>query len=70
MPKIFFICQTDWDFELGEALGGTEVFCSLKDIQNKRVCAKSCGVYKITINEDGTWAKEVVLPSRMFEEEK
>ncbi len=58
------MCKVDWDWELGEALGGTDTYCSLEDILEERECAKTCGVVKITLNPDKTWTEEIVLESK------
>lgn len=44
-----YMCQTDWDWELGEALGGTKIYESIEDLKNNRKCVQSCGIVKVKI---------------------
>jgi len=63
--KYGYMCQTDWDWEIGEALGGTEVYCSVEDLRRERRCVESCGVVKVRVE-----LVEVVNPGKGFKNEK
>jgi len=61
MEKEFYLCKTDWDFELGECK--CETYSSLESLRNDRKCISTCGAVKITMNTDtGLFTEEVVLP--------
>lgn len=48
-PRYGYMCLTDWNWELGEALGGTEVYCSINDLKQERKCVEQCGIVKVKI---------------------
>jgi hypothetical protein len=48
-PKYGYMCQTDWDWELGEALGGSTIYPSVEDLKDHRKCVSSCGIVKVKI---------------------
>lgn len=62
--KVGYMCQTDFDWELGEARGGTEVYCSVTDLKRKRKCVEQCGIVKVKVSlvevvDPGTgWGKK------------
>lgn len=66
-PKIFYLCETNWDWELGET--DVDTYPSLEYMLEEVKCAESCGVVKVTLNTDGTWTKELVLKGTMFDGE-
>jgi hypothetical protein len=41
---------TDWDWELGEARGGTKIYASKEDILREKSCVKECGIVKVKIS--------------------
>jgi hypothetical protein len=43
------MCQTDWNWELGEALGGTTIYASIEDLEDSRKCVENCGIVKVKI---------------------
>ena len=49
VSKIGYMCQTDWDWEFGEARGGTAVYCSEADLKRERKCVSSCGIVKVKV---------------------
>lgn len=59
------MCQTDWNWELGEAMGGTEIYCSEADCRQERKCVDSCGIVKVKVE-----LVEVVHPGKPWEKEK
>lgn len=57
--KIGYCCMTDFDWELGEALGGTEIYASIEDLRECRKCVDQCGIVKVRIEFE-----EEVEPSK------
>ncbi len=50
--KIGYMCQVDFDFELGEAMAGTSVYSSKKDLKENRKCVNECGIVRVKIQLD------------------
>ena len=48
-PKTGYMCAVDFDWELGEALGGVTIYPSKKDCLDKRPCSKVCGMVKVKV---------------------
>lgn len=50
-PRIAYIDSVDWDYELGEALGGTVLYESPEDCKEERPCMRDggCGIYKVEV---------------------
>lgn len=51
-PKevIGYMCLTDFNYELGTALGGIPVYSSLEDLVRERGCVLECGIAKIEVS--------------------
>jgi len=49
--KIGYMCKVDYDYELGVALGGNDIFSSIEDLKRHRTCVKECGIVKVGIEE-------------------
>lgn len=47
-----YMCATDFNYELGHAKGGTEVYPSLDNLRINRNCIKECGIVKVTVKVD------------------
>jgi len=47
--KIGYMCAIAWDWELGEACGGTKVYCSMEDLKREHKCVSSCGIVKVKV---------------------
>ena len=47
--RIGYMCKVDFDFELGEALGGNEIFPSVEDLKEHRKCTDECGVVEVEV---------------------
>lgn len=45
-----FMCQTDFEHELGCASGGTTVYPSVEDIKKNRRCADECGIVEVNLH--------------------
>jgi hypothetical protein len=65
--RIGYMCQVDYDWELGEALGGTEVYCSVEDLKKERKCVKNCGIVKVKVTLEECVQKEVPWSDRKVE---
>lgn len=48
--KIVYMDKVDFDYELGEALGGNRVYPSIEDLKKHHSCVKSCGIVKVKIS--------------------
>lgn len=48
-PKFGYMCKVDFDFEVGEALGGNTVYSSIKDLKRHRKCVETCGIVKVKV---------------------
>lgn len=50
-----YMCSTDFDFELGNAAGGTRLYSSIEDLKECSpctMCAKEdypCGIYEVEV---------------------
>lgn len=48
-----YMCKTDFDYELGNATGGVEVYSSLCDLRRSRPCVyegdEQCGIVKVRV---------------------
>lgn len=50
-----YVCSTDFDFELGNAAGGTKLYASIEDLKENSpctTCAKEdypCGIYEVEV---------------------
>jgi dipeptidase len=61
------MCLTDFDLELGNALGGNVVYPSIDDLERQRGCIEECGIAEVEV----TLVKVVQEPnySRILEED-
>lgn len=48
-PRYGYMCQTDFKWEIGDALGGTTIYPSIEDLKDNRKCVKQCGIVKVRI---------------------
>jgi hypothetical protein len=48
-PKFGYMCKTEYDWEVGEALGASRIYCSVDDLKNNRKCVENCGIVKVKI---------------------
>ena len=46
---VFYMCKTDFDWELGEATGGNGVFPSLEDAKANLNCWQQCGIVAVNV---------------------
>jgi hypothetical protein len=53
IKKIFavpgWMCKMDFDYELGQAYGGTTVHPSLEDLKDRRKCVEHCGTQQVRV---------------------
>ena len=45
-----YICKIDWDWELGEALGGSKIYPNIDDLKENHLCWKDCGIVKVKVS--------------------
>lgn len=45
-----YMCSVDFDYELGKAAGGVEVYKSVNDLKKHRHCVDAeCGIYEVIV---------------------
>ena len=44
-----FMCKVDWDYELGAALGGNNIFASEADLIANKKCTDECGIVEVEV---------------------
>ena len=54
-----YMCKVDFEWEVGEALGGTRIYPSLEDLKENCKCVKECGIVKVRVE-----LLEVVEPGK------
>ena len=54
-----YMCEIDWNWELGEAAGGTTVYATLNDLKENHKCWEECGIVEVEVK----MVKQVVKPS-------
>ena len=47
--KVYYMCKTDFEYELGYALGGNRVYPSIENLKECRPCVTSCGIVAVKI---------------------
>ena len=47
--EIYYMCKTDFEYELGYAAGGNSVYSSLEDLKECRPCVDFCGIVAVKI---------------------
>jgi hypothetical protein len=47
--EIGYMCQTDFEHELGYAAGGSRVHPSVEDIKHTRRCVGGCGIVEVEV---------------------
>jgi hypothetical protein len=52
------MCQVDFDWELGEALGGSRVYKSVKDLKANEPGHDQCGIVKVKVFMEKVVRKE------------
>lgn len=49
---VYYMCKSDFDFELGNAQGGVRVHPSIKDLQAHQTCTQDrngCGIVAVRV---------------------
>ena len=59
-----FMCKTDFDYELGLAEGGVQVYFSIEDLKRCRPCVEDCGIVKVEVR-----LLEVIQPEKFEDKE-
>jgi hypothetical protein len=59
-----YMCATAFDWELGEALGGTRVYATIEDLKDCQPCVKQCGIVKVKVEleeviQGDTWMERM-----------
>lgn len=44
-----FMCKIDFDYELGNATGGSRVYSSVSDLLREHDCAHECGIVEVEV---------------------
>lgn len=44
-----FMCLTDYEYELGAAMGGNRIFPSLEDARAHLKCHRGCGIVRVRV---------------------
>lgn len=44
-----YMCKTDYDHELGEAMGGVRIYPSVRDLKANRSCVETCGIVEVEV---------------------
>ena len=44
-----YMCKVDFDYVVGEALGGIKIYPSLEDLKENHTCWEECGIVKVKI---------------------
>ncbi len=47
--KICFMDKVDFDYEIGNALGGNQLFASLEDLKKHKGCCHQCGIVEVEV---------------------
>lgn len=64
--KTLYSCETDWDWEIGEASdleGKMPLYSSIEELKENRSCWDSCGIVELEI----TFKKVAHLGKRTYE---
>ena len=64
--RVGYMCQVDFDWELGEALGGTKIYSSVDDLKYERPCVSNCGIVKVVITFEECVQEEVPWSDRDY----
>jgi len=49
MMTELYMCRTDYDHELGAAMGGNVVYPSVEDLKLHRGCITECGIVAVRV---------------------
>lgn len=69
---VVYIDGTDWNYELGEACGGTTLYPSIENAKKNLPCWKSCGIVKVKVIlekwvEKPTTTKQIIAKTKLQE---
>lgn len=53
-----YMCSIDFDWELGEAMGGSTIYPSVEDLKEHHVPWESCGIVEVEITRTNIVHKE------------
>ena len=49
MKRIGYMDKTDFDYEVGEARGGNNIYPSMQDTKRCQPCSENCGIVKVEV---------------------
>jgi hypothetical protein len=55
-----YLCETDWNHELGHASDGNALYPSVDDLRDHQPCADQCGIVEVEVR-----LKRVVSPGKI-----
>lgn len=61
---IGYMCLVDFEYELGMASGGVEVYSSVEDLREHRKCVDGCGIVEVMIR-----CRKIVQPEMPYDEQ-
>ena len=47
--EVYYMCKTDFEYELGYAAGGNSVYSSVEDLKRCRPCVEHCGIVAVKV---------------------
>jgi len=47
--RVGYMCQVDFDHEIGCALGGNTIYPDIEDLRENRKCVDECGIVEVKI---------------------
>ena len=50
--RFAYCCKIDFDYEIGEAIGGNKLFPSVEDLLENCKCANHCGIVRVKVTID------------------
>lgn len=54
----YYMCKTDFEYELGFASGGNRVFSSIEDLKEYLPCWEDCSIVEVEVNYVKTVVEE------------
>lgn len=56
-----YMCPIDFQWELGEAAGGTVIYASIEDLKKNHTCWEECGIIEVEVTNT-----KVVVETKPF----
>ena len=48
---IGYMCKVDFDYEVGNAMGGNVIYPSEEDVRRNRKCVEGCGIVEVMVTQ-------------------